>query len=55
VILKKTNKKTIMIQKHNQSAPHLWSQGGRDYDFVSLNISDVLAHYATPHCQNQFY
>lgn len=35
-----------MVQEHNQPAAHVWSQGGRDYDFISFNISDALAHAA---------
>ncbi len=35
-----------MVQKHNQPAAHVWNQGGRDYDFVSFNISDALVHAA---------
>lgn len=33
-----------MVQEHNQPAAHVWSQGGRDYDFISFGVSDALAH-----------
>jgi len=33
-----------MVQEHNQRAAQMWSKGGRDYDWISYNVSDALAH-----------
>jgi len=32
------------IQKHNQPAAALWTQGGAGYDEISFQVSDALAH-----------
>jgi len=46
VVNPETEWREVMVQEHNQPAAHVWSQGGRDYDFISFNISDALAHAA---------